>query len=102
MLDVHNDSKINCLYQNNACLTHIDDLKCILAFTPKENFVHNMATIIEKMGEFSANTDNNKLSVLVARTATKLANLSKTGTSVLTAEDMKVIRPFLQKNKKIE
>lgn len=57
----------------------------------------NLAKLIESMGEFAANTKDDKLSIVVARTANKLANAGSSFERELTADDLKVMQPFIKR-----
>lgn len=60
----------------------------------------NIAKLIEDMGIFAANTKDDKLSVVVARTANKLANSGTLFERDLTDYDKRVMRPFVKRQLK--
>lgn len=57
----------------------------------------NIAKLIEDMGQFAANTKDDKLSVVVARTANKLSHSGASFERDLTELDKKVMRPFIRR-----
>ena len=75
---------------------------CTGPFTPiRFESMQQISNVVSMMGEFAASTEDDTLSVRVARVANRLAHVGAGYEKALTRSEMIIIRPFLKNLEKV-